>query len=424
MIGKGALLLLAALALAGIYATYGISWNNLESEARLAKDEFEILARNAALAGLNRLEQKLAEEVVATGGSFSPATYTGSYDGYTYDAQIIQVSSTEARLRSRGEALTSRGDMVDFEVQATYEVTMNGDPGENAVPEALQEAVNSRCNVNLSGSMQVKGIDGRNANVRSDRGIAVGSGGGQQDSKGVWGYGYYGDSSEMPTNNNELRQLEDFFKPYDAVNAGDLVSVPPVPDSSYNRILTIMSDYRDEADVVIGMEEDLAQDLLDRVGTENVFGSVSSVFEAGLLGSPSNPLIIHVAGDLHLNTGAIPEYTIFVVDGNMKINGNVTVGENSETQRSAVAFYIDGDLTRANGAAEVWGQYFARGNIDMGNGTATINGNLTSLCNNSGSIAGSTNLTGNFTVNYYSANPLLSGGELTVSLERKQHSEW
>src|SRR5690606_31940049 len=96
MFGKGTLMLIAAISVAGIFASFGIGNNLVETEARLAEDEFEILARNAALAGLNRMEQHLSDEVYSAGTAFDISmvdeyTLEGTYDNIEYKAEIQQI---------------------------------------------------------------------------------------------------------------------------------------------------------------------------------------------------------------------------------------------------------------------------------------------------------------------------------------------
>jgi outer membrane murein-binding lipoprotein Lpp len=421
MIGKGTLFVVAAVALAGMLLSYGINTNVVESEARIAEDEFEILARNAALAGLSQGEQELADEISATSGSFTERTLTGTYESGTYTTAVEQMAPKQVRIRSTGNTLTARGDTMGFDVQAYYRVVqVAGSGGDDDIPEAMQEAITSRCDVEMGGSVVVQGADGSNANVRTDGAIDAGT---NNDGKGVFGRGYVGSLSGF-NNDNQRDQFYNYFKPQDELSGESVSEVDPLPEDAWDEIDDLMNELRNRADYVVYPEdEDGVQDH-DGPGT-----AVTSIAPA-LSETPSelDPLIINVKGDLTLNSNTtIPAYTIFVVDGGAHINGSVMAGtppQDADPYQSTVAFYIAGDTEfRLNGNAEVWGQFFVGADIDLShiNGNATVNGNITSLCSGEGSTS---KMNGNFTLNYYGANPALSGAEPQWTLERQTHSEW
>lgn len=421
MFGKGTLMLIAAISVAGIFASFGIGNNLVETEARLAEDEFEILARNAALAGLNRMEQHLSDKVYGAGTAFDISmvdqdSLDGTYDNIGYGAKIEQIgTSNRVRVWSKGTAETARGTQVDFDVQSEYEIIISGGggPGGEGVPVAMQEAVTSQCGIDLGGSLLIDSPNGKNANVRTNQSLSVRGNGWT-----VHGYGYMANNPNS-LSNGDRKKLENNLNPYDAVNAGTLVQVDPLEEEVFDAVYAVRDYYHQRADYCVGCDPQTA------IGT--VVEGLGDIDTEAITPTYQNPLVIIVNGDLHLNGGSYPAYTIFLVNGDLRINGNFNAGASNNDDKflSTLAFYIEGDV-RMNGNATVWGQFFTRGDFDLGNGTATINGSITSLCEDSdGNISGSTELRGNFTINYYGANPYLSGAELPqIALKRRNHSEW
>ena len=88
--------------------------NLAQSETRLAKDQYEILARNAALAGLDHVKQKLADSFHSYGNVI------GTNDGVSYAVQATTNGSDEVTVQSTGMAYATDGDTVEFNVQAKF----------------------------------------------------------------------------------------------------------------------------------------------------------------------------------------------------------------------------------------------------------------------------------------------------------------
>jgi len=114
------------------------------------------------------------------------------------------------------------------------------------------------------------------------------------------------------------------------------------------------------------------------------------------LGTKTNPQIIYVGGDLNLN-GTVSGYGVFIVKGNIILNGNVSVSA-EDPNGSTLGLYTMGDLN-ANGNVSVYAQIYTGGNANF-NGNCNIHGSITSI--------GAANLNGNVHVYYRPA-----GGELT-----------
>ena len=88
--------------------------NLAESETRLVNDQYEILARNASLAGLDRVKQKLADNFQYY------INVTGANDGISYVVNAVIDGPNEVTVRSTGMAYVADGDSVEFNVQTKF----------------------------------------------------------------------------------------------------------------------------------------------------------------------------------------------------------------------------------------------------------------------------------------------------------------
>lgn len=188
------------------------------------------------------------------------------------------------------------------------------------------------------------------------------------------------------------------------VASGDAFVRPSMVDSS-------LSDF-EVGGTVIGGDPDLPDycgDLLEsEVKLEDSFfappppdGGEWENLGEGPLASTDLPTLVdgttyYVDGDLTLASDFDANVT-FVVDGELRINGGVTVGgtnEDEDEDTSGLAFAVAGDVVRANGNATINGVLYSNGSI-TGNGNLVVNGSaiLADTDNDS-------SLSGNFTINY------------------------
>ena len=84
-----------------------------ESGSRLAGDQYEILARNAAVAGLDRVKQMLADNF----GAYD--NVTGINDGLPYIVNAV-ISGDEATVHSVSTFQDAGGDSITFNVKAKF----------------------------------------------------------------------------------------------------------------------------------------------------------------------------------------------------------------------------------------------------------------------------------------------------------------
>lgn len=407
MLGKGLLILVGAATFLGIYASLGTGSNLVETEAALAKDEFEVLARNAALAGLNLATQQMSEDF-NDAGTFQAAALNGNYENYVYTASVEPMSSSRVILRSRGRALTARNDTMDFTTRAEYKAEAVWNDPDRDIPPSMRQAVNGGGDVFIEGSFDAEAYDDGfqaegllNANVHAN-GIINPSGAGAR----VAGFGYYaGNASVLST--SQMSKLNSIFNPgYNPTNADAVTSADPVDIPAFD--VAWAAEIPSYVDLVIA--GDVNSNAIDFTGIEP---------------TAANPYVIYIAydpstdygGNLHLNSGTIPDYTIFLIDGDMTTNGEVIMGTpNSPDGKSTVAFYIDGDL-RTNGETELWGQFYVNDTVAFGNGNVDLYGSLTAV--NDMTLSGSLNLF------YREANAALyPDPNFEVVITRVTYSEW
>lgn len=408
MFGKALLLLVGAVAIVGILSSFGSSRNTLEADARLAEDEYEILARTSALAGLGNAEQKLADEVNAATSApvIAPAIYTGTHEGisYTTTRTTDPTNSLRILLHSEATTLSARGDSVNFDVQAIYEMKLKGTGGGGGTDdEDFVGAVRSGCDVEIGGSFSAETEEGfiaegdGNANVYANGNLST------SGSRAlVKGFGRY----HGAITGNE-RHLMDAFQPVGDNSTGE-DPVAYTPDEIIVEPANIMAAGTNASFV-----------------DTTFYGSTGNINFSAADGTADDPYVVYIAhdpvsgsiGNLSLNGSTIPPYTIFLIEGDLDVNGNVLVGPDyPDIPKSAIAFYIGGDL-RSNGNSTVYGQFYVNGEIDFGNGNGEIHGNMVSVCD--------ADLSGSYHLFYRPANPDLNLPALEQwTMDRDRHSEW
>ncbi len=114
------------------------------------------------------------------------------------------------------------------------------------------------------------------------------------------------------------------------------------------------------------------------------------------LGSKDSPEIIYVNGDLNLS-GNISGYGVFIVKGNIIINGNVKIND-ADPNASNLGLYATGDIN-ANGNSQLHAQILTNSNVNL-NGNVKVYGSVTAR--------GGVNFNGNVNIYYHPANSSLT----------------
>ena len=128
-----------------------------------------------------------------------------------------------------------------------------------------------------------------------------------------------------------------------------------------------------------------------------IYNSNTTISGNITLGTKDNPQIVYVGGDLTFKQTTISGYGEFIVQGNILVNGNVTVST-PDPNGSSLGLYTGGDVN-VNGDVTMWAQIFTGGNTNL-NGNSKVHGSITSR--------GTVNFNGNANIYYRPAE-----GELT-----------
>ncbi len=114
------------------------------------------------------------------------------------------------------------------------------------------------------------------------------------------------------------------------------------------------------------------------------------------LGTKENPQIIYVGGDLTIS-GNITGYAVFIVKGNININGNVSITAQDPTGNN-LGLYTKQNLN-VNGNVTLCAQIFANQNVNLG-GNSKVYGGITAK--------GTINFNGNVSIYYREPTPELT----------------
>ncbi|HMB92422.1 MAG TPA: hypothetical protein VKP65_16335 [Rhodothermales bacterium] len=391
--GKLILFLVGAIIFAGVYYSTGEKGAQYDTAAKMAADEFEVLARNAALTGLSRAEQQLADNFD------NKATVTGTYEGAAYTTKIVAKGSAGVIINSSASITPRSGETVTYDVRAEYE-RENWFRIADAPPPFMQYLLMAGGDVELSGDVNgqmYEPPDGSsaptNVDIHSNEDLTL-----KGKSVRIEGFGTY--SSEMDAKDSHV---EATFIPNSnptGSSATYQVSQVTIPTLDPGLMALAMAvDSTTSSDVKIISQDDLPA----RIGTRD------------------NPYIWHIKGDLKFEADIeIPGYTIFLVEDKLEIKKSLTTPQTSYegADESTVAFYV-GDVAKIAGESEIWAQIFANDlDIDL-KGTVEVYGSLVTH--------GDVDLGGTVDYYYRGASPALTtyfNGSTNDRLVRVAYSEW
>ncbi len=378
-----------ALIVVGIFVMTGTnlginSQNNLaQSETRLAKDQYEILARNAALAGLDRVKQKLADDFHSYGN------ITGANDGASYVVNAITNGPNEVTVRSTGLAYVADGDSVEFNVQTKFK---RRTILPKHAPPFMRYAVITDEQLILQGNIYIEGdaANELNSNVHTNDKLRMNG-----NAALTKGFGTF----KLVAIPSEAALADNFVPIYNPGNAptcfqADEVPIPTMDPGTL--ALTLVIDSTATGGLVIS--------------NDIHFG-----------GTREDPYIWHVQGDLLIQGGGttIDGYHMFLVEGQADIRANVEVGNSGYNggEESSIAFYT-GIGVQLRGGAQVNGQIYSNGGIEFYAGTPAVYGSITTK--------GEVDFRGDVNIYYREPSPGLTQ-EFQVNidvLERIAYSEW
>jgi hypothetical protein len=355
----------------------------LHTEERAAETRFEMLARNAALYGLERGSQ-------GVGASFANTTYTGTLDGASYTTTVT-VSGKVATIRSRGYVADARGKLIRYMVveQQEQRATMSSNP---TLPPFMTKALFTRQNLEIGGNVdidtfRVAGTQGRspNANIHTNDDLTT-----KGNSATIRGFATYVSDFDGRTS---------LFRPYNPSNLPVVskVASQPVPQDFSQRVTLLGA-------------------TADRKSLGNVTLSGTHDFTA-LGATREDPYVWYIAGNLSASsTVTIKGYVIFAATGNIELGGGASAVFGDTRPESHAAWYTSGNVI-LKGNAATWGQFYAHGNLEM-HGTTSLYGNA--VANGNVVLQGTPN------IYYIAASPYLTRlwqNSNTVAMHRISYSE-
>lgn len=380
--GKAALMIIVASMVVGSMQAVGTKEAVWQAERRLSEHQYQILARNAALAGYSVAKQALAD-------NFESNTFGGTYDGSEYEVTVV-VSNSVAELVSTGIARNGFNQTFPFEIFAAIEQTQGGVP--ESVPPFMDYALLTDGNHYLKGAIKAHvypAAGAVNANFHTNGNLEV-----YGNTAHVEGFGYHSGNATS----NPASALEKTFQPNH--NPDDLPSV--------------------EKASIVDIPAFDSQEYLNRVRVDQTTASdltLSGIINPG--GTREDPYIWHVTGNVKATGGTVVSgYVMFIVEGNIDLSGDVEIGESgySEADESSVGLYTKGNV-EFSGNAQVFGQIYANGNLIF-RGTPDIYGTATAK--------GNAEISGTPTFHYRPASPALTTiwEDAATKLELVAYSEW
>ena len=396
--GKLVLIIVTLASFVGAYVSMSSRKSVVDAEENVAAENFEALARSAALAGHNHAVQNLADDLLKATPAFDAGTISGSFDGSEYRCTTSLIGLSRARVECAGWARSNDTDSVLFNIHSEYEMAEITSGIAESVPDFLSYAMlsdqNLAMNGNLNGDICEICVDGTeamtlNANMHTNGNLHV-----TGNSASVRGFGTYGTYGSA----NPTKALETTFQPnYNPSGAnstykGEIIEIPTLDIPLM--ALTMEPDSVTNGDVVLSSDVD--------------FGSTRE-----------DPYIWHIKGNLSTSGNfAVEGYVMFLIENNVDFSGSVDASayDGYTSDESSIAFYAGGDL-EFNGTVEVWGQIFNEGGVYF-QGDPDIYGSITS---NSMNFGGTVNMY------YRKASPALTtywNGETDTRLRRLAYSEF
>ena len=375
--GKFLVILVGIISIVASTMLHSTKTNTVEAEQRLNEHTAKVLAREVALTGLGEGTQLVFDSFEASGSYTGPLTLTGLHDGGSYQLDI-NTSGTDITVKAVGTFNRARHTL-----SRSYSYLQSGG---GSVPPFMGRPVTCNGNLvvqddfNLSDASEDVNVHA-NGNVRFAGGNAL-----------ITGFGTYGGNLELENGQSE----SDIFHP----NSGG----------------TPLTEQVDDIDIPVFMPE-AYEGIATVADYDNVMlsGTVA-------LGTKANPKIWYIDGNLMM-TGPVTftGYGVFVVNGDIEINNDVTTAGASE--ESTVGFYTRGNITIKNSGLDMAGQWILKGNVELESNTR-FTGTITNT--------GNCYFKKSFNMSYRSASPALTepfwpsggGGQTPGTLILAGAQEW
>lgn len=335
-------ILVAALAVIGAHYSLSSRVSIHDTDAAISASQYQVLARNASVTGFERAKQHLAS-------SFSSTSLSGEVEGIEYTTDIY-VAGDRAHITSTTAYPDPRAEEdQEYVLTAEYERSSTSGSG-SSVPAYMNFALIANDDLRLSGNAGATHIYSRgagsselNASIHTNGDLTVNGKGNER----MKGFGTYSGSASGKHRNTKFQPNHN----------------PDGKSSTY------------QADAIEIPELNIPA----MVGEWTPDITLSSTRLSGIQlypGTKNNPAIVYSPGDLEIS-GLIEGYVVFLVDGDVTVKGNTTVGLANllGKDESTVAVYASGDFDMSGGA-DFWGQVMVNGDFTMG-GNAKLYGSAT-----------------------------------------------
>lgn len=379
---KLALIMVGVFMLVGTHLITNSRSNLIESETNMAKDQYEILARNAALAGLDHVKQKLADSFE------SYSNVTGTNDSIAYVVNAVVSGISDVTVHSVGTAYTYEGEAIAFNVQAKFKLRTTLP---THAPPFMRYAVMTDEELVLQGNIEIEGDVGNelNGNIHTNDKLKLNG-----NAAMTRGFGTF----KLLALPSEAAIADNFVPIYNPDNA-------PVCFQTDEIVIPTM----DPATLAAGMTIDSTAGAL----------TLSNDIHFG--GTREDPYVWHVIGDMLVQGGGIEidGYHIFLVEGQADIRANVEIGSSGYDggQESSIAIYTSSGV-QLRGGAEVYGQIYSNGAVEFYAGTPAVYGSVTTK--------GAVDFRGDVNIFYREPSPGLTQEfqDNVDLLDRIAYSEW
>jgi hypothetical protein len=344
----GKALALAAVAFISLGTYYGAqrSSSEIETRRRVSNGQYETLARNAALAGLNVAKQRISE------AAWSGKDARGRHQDGNYTTSIKIQDAKRATIESVGTVRNAGRMSENYAIRVLMDrrLQLPEQP-----PKFMQYAIATDSDIEFKGNVAVKISsdlsNDMNANVHTNGTLTVSG-----NAVEINGFGSY-------SNGASGIHVDNTFDPnYNPTSLPTHYDADPIPIPDFTEV-----DYLSALDA-------FGNPMVDNstTGTTELSGS----YDFG--GTREDPYVWYIEGDLNITGDTqIDGYVHFVVEGNVDLQGDLTAGDSGYdgASESSIGVTSSGNIS-LTGDRTVEAQMFAGGDISSGKGTPTLRGSL------------------------------------------------
>ena len=306
-----------------------------ETNRGVASDQYAVLARSAAISGLERAKQHLA-------WSFSEESFEGNFDQGTYAVEV-SISGLEATISSEGSLVTSEG------IRVARTITTVVDQAPESIPQGFGFGLLVGGDLTIAGSGDILSVgvtdgseSGLNASAHTNSNLQT-----EGSNARVAGFGSY--SGSVGGEHGETI-FDPNYNPYQSPTVAFALAVDiPTVDPGQ-----LADDF--------GVDVDIRTDMpgsWDASADWNC--DLSGTLEGG---TADNPRVYYCPGNLFMRDLVFEGYAIIISEGLTQIDRFVgtTVSTYPAGETTSLAIYSADDILM-DGHDEVWAQMITSGSL-------------------------------------------------------------